>query len=161
MSQIKNLDTTSARGDRSIAVGIATPEGQVLLKNFNFNNKAILGSILYKPYSVDTATGVISIANLVPVNEIAAPTGTTHLSLKSAFAIVDFELGTSDVSYSNVENLPIDGVSTSVTLTPALVPAGTGTKLFLLQIEFFQEINAVQYSLKNGAYNALAIVEVA
>jgi hypothetical protein len=115
--------------------------------------------VLYKPYVVDSATGVVSITDLVPINEIAAPAGSTHFSMKSAFAIVDFEAGTSDVGYSNVENLPINGTSTSITLTPATVPTGTGTKLFLLQIEFFQEINAIQYSLKNGAFNALAIVE--
>ena len=160
MARIKNLDTTSARGERTVAIGIATPEGKVLLKNFNFNNKAILGAVLYKPYSVDTATGVISITDLVPINEIAAPAGSTHFSMKSAFAIVDFVAGIGDVSYSNVENLPIDGTTTSITLTPDVVPTGTGIKLFLLQIEFFQEINAIQYSLKNGAFNALSIVEV-
>jgi hypothetical protein len=80
--------------------------------------------------------------------------------MKSAFAIVDFVAGIGDVSYSNVENLPIDGTTTSITLTPDVVPTGTGIKLFLLQIEFFQEINAIQYSLKNGAFNALSIVEV-
>ncbi|HJY23825.1 MAG TPA: hypothetical protein VJ279_13115 [Hanamia sp.] len=160
MARIKNLDTTSARGERTVATGISTPEGKVLLKNFNFNNKAILGAVLYKPYSIDTATGVISITDLVPINEIAAPAGSTHFSMKSAFAIVDFVAGIGDVSYSNVENLPIDGTTTSITLTPDVVPTGTGIKLFLLQIEFFQEINAIQYSLKNGAFNALSIVEV-
>jgi len=30
----------------------------------------------------------------------------------------------------------------------------------LLKMEFFQLINGVQYSLKNGSYNALKIVEV-
>ena len=160
MARIKNLDTTSARGERTVAIGISTPEGKVLLKNFNFNNKAILGAVLYKPYSIDTATGVISITDLVPINEIAAPAGSTHFSMKSAFAIVDFVAGIGDVSYSNVENLPIDGTTTSITLTPDVVPTGTGIKLFLLQIEFFQEINAIQYSLKNGAFNALSIVEV-
>lgn len=160
MTQIKNLDTTSLRGDRTVDVGIATAEGKALLKGFNFNDKAIIGAILYKPYAVNTTTGVISIADLVPVNDIAAPSGTTHVSLKGAFAIVDFEAGTSDVGYTNITNLPIDGTSTAVTLTPASVPAGTGTKLYLLQMEFFQEVNTVQYSLNNGAYNALAIIEI-
>lgn len=160
MTQIKNFDTTSLRGERSVDVGIATAEGKALLKGFNFNDKAILGAILYKPYAVNTTTGVISIADLVPINDIAVPSGTTHVSMKGAFAIVDFDAGTSDVGYTNITNLPVDGTSTAVTLTPASVPAGTGTKLYLLQIEFFQEVNAVQYSLNNGAYNALAIIEV-
>ncbi len=161
MTQIKNLDTTSVRGERSVDVGIATPEGQALLKNFNFNDKAILGAVLYKPYTVTTATGVVSIANLVPINDIAAPSGTTHLTIKSAFSIIDFNLGTSETQYSNEVNLPYDGTSGAVTLTPAAVPTGTGTKLYFLQVEFFQEVNSVQYSLNNGAYNALAIIEVA
>jgi len=160
MSQIKNLDTTSARGERSVDVGIATPDGKALLKDFNFNDKAILGAILYKPYTITTSTGVINIANLVPALDIAAPSGTTHMSLKGAFAIVDFDLGTSDVKFTNVENLPLDNTSTSVVLTPSAVPTGTGTKLYFLQVEFFQEVNSVQYPLNNGAYNALAIVEV-
>jgi hypothetical protein len=160
MTQIKNLDTTSMRGERTVDVGIATAEGKALLKGFNFNDKAILGAILYKPYSVNTSTGVISIADLVPINDIAAPTGATHVSVKGAFAIVDFAAGTSDVGYTNIQNLAIDGTSTSVTLTPASVPSGSGIKLFLLQVEFFQEVNAVQYSLNNGAYNGLAIVEI-
>jgi len=161
MTQIKNLDTTSARGERTVDVGVATPEGQALLKNFNFNDKAILGAVFYKPYTVTTATGVVSIANLVPINDIAAPSGATHVTVKSAYSIIDFDLGISDTQYSNEVNLPIDGASSAVTLTPAAVPTGTGTKLYFLQIEFFQEVNAIQYSLNNGAYNALAIIEVA
>ena len=44
---------------------------------------------------------------------------------------------------------------------PLLAAAGAGTNLFMLQIEFLQMVNTVQYSLKNGAYNALSVVEVA
>ena len=161
MSQIKNMDTTSARGERTVAIGIETPEGKILLKNLNFNNKAILGAILHKPYTVDVATGIIGIADLIPQSDIAAPSGATHIALASAFAIVDFALGTSTVSYSNGEILEIDNNSTTVTLTPDTVPTGTGTKLFLLLIQFFQEVNGSQYPLNNGAYNSLAIVEVA
>jgi hypothetical protein len=161
MSQVQKMDTTSARGERTVAIGIATTEGQALLKSFNFNINAVLGTVLNNPYSVDTSTGVISIPDLIPINEIAYPAGTTNVSLKGAFAIVDFETGISDVSYTNVEDLPLDGTSTSVTLTPGSLPSGTGTKFFLLEIAFFQEVNGIQYSLNNGSFNALSIIEVA
>lgn len=160
MAQIKNFDATSLRGERTVGIGLATADGKALLKGFNFNDRAVLGAILYKAYSVTTATGVINIANLVPASDIAVPGGATHLSLKSAFAIVDFDAGTSDIEFSNVVNLPIDYTSGTVTLTPAAVPTGTGTKIYFLQIEFYQEVNGVQYSLNNGAYNTLSIVEV-
>lgn len=160
MTQIKNLDGSSARGQRTVGVGIATPEAKALLKGFDFNNKAILGSILFNPYSVDPATGVVTLNGLVPINELNAPSGATHMTLRSAWAKVDFATGDSDVQESNVENLPIDGTSTDVILTPAATPSGSGTDLYLLMIEFFQEVNGVQYTLKNGAYNALSIIEV-
>ena len=160
MSIIKNLDTTSIRGSRSVGVGIADPLALAQLKNFNFNISAILSSILYKPYLVTPATGVIDITGLVPVNDIAFPSGATHLSIRGAFAVIDFANNTSEIEYTNVENLPIDGTVTTVTLTPAGVPAGAGTKLYFLAIEFFQEVNGVQYSMKNGSYNSLSIVEV-
>ena len=161
MTDIKNLDATSARGDRNVGVAIVLPAAKALLKNFNFNKKAILGSILFKPYSVNTLTGVITINGLEPVNHINFPAGATHVTLKGAWLKLDFATGLYDLQASNVVNLPINAVATNVVLTPAGVPAGAGTDIFLLQIEFFQEVNAVQYSLKNGAYNALAIVEVA
>lgn len=160
MTQIKNLDGSSARGQRTVGVGIATPEAKALLKGFDFNNKAILGSILFNPYSVDPATGVVTLNGLVPINELNAPSGATHMTLRSAWAKVDFATGDTDVQESNVENLLIDGTSTDVILTPAATPSGSGTDLYLLMIEFFQEVNGVQYTLKNGAYNALSIIEV-
>lgn len=161
MTDIKNLDATSVRGKRAVGVAIALAPAKALLKGFNFNNKAILGSILFKPYTVATATGIITINGLVPINDIAYPTGATHISIKGSWAKVDFNTNVSDVKLSNVVNLPIDAVLSNVVLTPTAVPAGAGTNLFVLQIEFFQMVNGVQYTLKDGSYNALSIVEVA
>ena len=160
MTQIKNLDATSVRGARNVGVGIALPEAKAKLKGFNFNLAAILGSILYNPFAVDVATGVITIDGLVPINEVSTPQGATHMTLRGAWAKVDFATGEADVQETNEVNLLLDATSTDVVLTPAAAAAGAGTDLFLLMVEFFQEVNGVQYTLKNGAYNALSIVEV-
>ena len=82
------------------------------------------------------------------------------MTLKGAWAKIDFASGVTQVELTNPLNVPIDANPNNVLLTPAGVPGGLGTDLHLLQIEFFQEVNGVQYSLKNGAYNALAIIEV-
>lgn len=160
MTDIKNLDTASVRGERSVGVAIAQANAKALLKGFNFNNRAILGSVLFKPYAVNTGTGEITINGLVPINDIVFPAGATHMSIKGSWAKVDFANNVYDVQMSNIVNMPLDGAVNNIVLTPAAAPAGAGTDLYLLQIEFFQEVNAVQYSLKNGAYNALSIVEV-
>ena len=160
MTDIKNLDATSVRGKRTVGIAIALAPAKALLKGFNFNNKAILGSILFKPYAVATATGIITITGLVPLTDIAFPEGATHVSFKSSWAKVDFTNNISDVKLSNVVNLPINAVSSNVVLTPTAAAVGTGINLFVLQLEFFQLVNAIQYTMKNGTYNALCIVEV-
>lgn len=160
MSQIKNLDVTSLRGERNVGIGIADPAAKALLKGFNFNNRAILGSVLFKSFTVAPATGEIEILDLIPINDLTIPQGTTHVSFKGAWAKIDFVAGTASVEESNVVNLPVDGTQTTVTLTPAAAPAGAGTDIYFLTLEFFQEVNGAQYSLKNGAYNVLNIVEV-
>lgn len=161
MTEIKNLDATSARGLRNVGVAIALPAAKLKLKGFNFNNRAILSSVLYNPYTVNTGTGVININGLIPIDEIAFPSGATHVTFKGAWARINFATGAIQVFNSNVVNIPINAVSNNVTLTPTGTPTGAGTDIFLLQIEFFQLVNTIQYSLKNGAHNSLAIVDVA
>lgn len=160
MTQIKNMDPTSARGERTVGVGIATPAAKTLLKGFNFNKRAVLGSVLFKSYSVNTGTGVIDLTGFVPINDLNVPSGATHVTLRGAWAKVDFSGAVSSVEETNSQNLPIDGTVTTVILTPTAVPTGAGTDLYLLMLEFFQEVNGVQYTLKNGAFNVLSIVEI-
>lgn len=156
-----NLDTASIRGSRQPSIGLATPEGRTLLNGFNFNANSVLSSVLYKAYAVDLATGVITINNLVPQKDIAFPSGATHFSINGGMADIDFVNGISDLQITNEENLPIDLTSNAIVLTPVALPVGTGIKVYLLKVEFFQLMNGIQYPLKNGSYNSLAIVAVA
>ena len=160
MGKIKNYDTTSARGERKVAIGLTDNDAKALLKGFNFNIRALMGSVIFAPFTLDQATGEIDFASLITANDISHAKGATHVSLQSAFLDLDFASGISAIEYSPKTNLTIDSTSTSATLTPAGVHAGSGNKIYLLMLEFFQEINGIQYSLKNGAYNVLAIVGV-
>ena len=73
---------------------------------------------------------------------------------------LDFATSESEIAYSPIVNLPIDLTMASQTLLPSSVPSGSGVQLFLFMISFYQEVNAVQYSLKNEEYNVLNILEV-
>lgn len=160
MSQIRKLDTTSDRGMRSVGVAIQNQPAKDLLKGFNFNVRSMLNAILYRPYTLDTSSGEIEIVDLVPINHIAAPPNSTHVSFTAAWGKVNFADGVSDLSISPAVNLPIDSAQTTVTATPPAAPGGTGTDVFILLVEFFQEVNGTQYSLNDGGYNALNIVDV-
>jgi hypothetical protein len=160
MTSIKNFDVQSARGLRSVALGIADQAAKELLKGFNFNIRSAMGSVFFKPFTVDTATGEIVITGLMPINDLNFPQGATHVSFKSGWAKIDFLNGGSQVQLSPATNLPIDSTGTNVSLLPPATPTGIGTNLYVLCIEFFQEVNGTQYSLKNGAFNVLTIVAV-
>ena len=161
MSKVKNLDTTSTRGNRNVATGLATAQGKTVLKGFDFNKRALLSAVLFAPFSIDNATGEISIPDLTPANDVSYPTGATHMSISSAFLDLNFDTKDSAIEYSPTVNLAINNTTANQTLTPPAVPSGSGNKIYLILIEFFQEINGVQYQLKNGAYNVLNIVDVA
>ncbi|NLZ46801.1 MAG: hypothetical protein GX896_08940 [Clostridiales bacterium] len=160
MSQIKNLDEANERGERSVAEGLLLDAGKALLKGFNFNVNAVMGSVLYAPYGVDIDTGKIRIESLITQEEINYPPGATHVIFKSGFAVVDFENGNSAMTCSDPVCMEINGEVDSLTVIPEEIPQMEGTKFILFCIEFVQEVNRINYSLKNGAYNVLAIVEV-
>ena len=161
MTQIKNMDTTSARGQRNVGVGVSNASAKALLKGFEFNPNSLLGSMLYKPYVLTPATGVINIASLLPATDLTWPNGATHVSITGGFGNINFATGVVDFKLTNVVNLASVAASSNVTLTPTAVPSGTGTKIFLLKLEYFQLVNGIQYPMKNGAYNCLKIIEVA
>jgi hypothetical protein len=160
MSQIRKLDATSDRGQRSVGVAIQNQPAKDMLKGFNFNNRSMLNSILYRPIALDTATGEITIEDLIPVNHIAPPANSTHVSFTAAWANVNFADGVSELSLSSPTNLVLDSTLSTVTVTPSGAPSGTGTDVFILLVEFFQEVNGTQYSLNDGGYNALNILDV-
>lgn len=160
MSRIKNLDLTSSRGMRRVGLGLSSLEGKMVLKGFDFNANAPFNTVFFAPYVLDTSTGGVSINDFIPAEQLLFPPGATHVSFQSAALAIDFETEVSELAYSAVVNVPINYTAVSPVLTPTAVPTGTGVQLFLIGITFFQEVNGVQYSLKNESYNVLHILDV-
>ncbi|MBK8518447.1 MAG: hypothetical protein IPL55_19830 [Saprospiraceae bacterium] len=161
MTDVKNLDAANDRGERHVHEGFDLPEGKAVLKGFNFNDRAILSGILFKAYALNTTSGALDITGLVPAMDIVSAPGATHVNIKAGWSKVDFATGEFETVISNAVNLPINGTSGNVALTQAVAPTlASGINVFTLQIEFYQEVNGNQYSLKNGGYNALAVIDV-
>lgn len=162
MADIKNLDPHSDRGRRSVAIGMQDPVAKIMLKGFNFNSASGLASICIIEPEVNPSTGEVSLSGLVTGRHLSWPKSATHVHFQSGWARVDFESGSRKSVFSPIVSLPKNLQVNDVSLLPSAVPAlATGTDLFLLLIEFYQEINGQAYALNNGAYNALGIVEVA
>ncbi len=160
MSEIKNLDSVSKRGERQVPIGIGTVEGKAILKGFDFNQNSAFRSVFRTPYSLDTVTGIFTVTDFQSEFHLGIPEGTTHASLSSAVVGIDFATRVYETQYSNKVNFAVNVPTQTITLTPDEMPTVTETQLFFLLIEFFQEINGVQYPLKNNLHNVLHILEV-
>jgi hypothetical protein len=160
MIQVLQADTLNDRGQRNVIDGEAG-----MLQGFNFNLDAPLEGTLYAPFTtnIDRALGLLDvhIAPFVPNEQVTAPPGATHFKLSSLGTEVDFEKETyvTDISESAV--LPLNNVATAALDLSNQVTTNSGHPLFLLVgIQFYQQVNGKYYSLRNGSYNALRIVEV-
>lgn len=160
MIKVIQADAVNERGLRNVIDGEAE-----LLTGFEFNIRGKLGTSLFAPYTcaIDRVTGEISvnIPSFIPLNMLSAPSGTTHFKIISAGAAVDFEQEDFVVASSETAILPWDTTDTAVINQVNTVTANSTKPLFLaLGVEFYQQVNGSMYSLKNGAYNPLALVQV-
>ncbi len=160
MLKVLQADTTNTRGQRNVIDGEAE-----LLQGFEFNINGKLGTTLYAPFTaaIDRVTGslTVDIPAFVPIHMIAAPGGSTHYKIISAGVEVDFENETYVVDSQDTAIQPWDATATAaINLANAVTAASTHPLFLALGIEFYQEVNGQMYPLKNGAYNALALVQV-
>ena len=161
MMKIGKMDTTSIRGQRNPQLGLVSANAKLLLKSFNFNANAELGRVMLKQWTITPATGVIGIANLIPINDLIAPSEATHFSISAGIGMYNFTTGVYDLKFSNVVNAALGNTVVPITLTPTALPSGTGIKLYFMKLEYFQLVNGVQYALQNSNCNALSVIEVA
>jgi hypothetical protein len=160
MVKVIQADLVSTRGQRNVIDGEAE-----LLQGFEFNVSGKLSTTLFAPYTatINRVTGDLdlNIPSFIAANMIGAPSGATHFKINTAGAEVDFTNGTYVVDTQSSAELPLNGVATSVINLVNAVTANSTHPLFLaVGIEFYQEVNGVKYSLRNGSYNSLALVKV-
>lgn len=160
MMTVIKADAVNERGLRNIIDGEAE-----LLQGFEFNQQGKLATTLYAPFTatIDRVAGtlVAAIPSFVPGNMVQAPVGTTHFKIVSGGAAIDFEGKTYETDLQETAALPWDATATAAINLSNSVSANSTHPLFLvLGIQFLQDVNGSLYPLKNGAFNALAIVKV-
>lgn len=157
---IIKTDPVSKRGQRNLDEGDLS-----LLNGFEFNNNGKLSTTFFGSYTpaFDRGTGEanLNLDTFSPSNSIVAPQGTTHFKLALGAAELDFVNKSFVYSEDDLGVLPY--TSTDVAASSLLAPLTAGTALpvlLVMSIEFYQEVNGDQYSLNNGAFNALSIISV-
>ena len=160
MMKVVQADMTNTRGQRNVIDGEAE-----LLEGFEFNINAKLYSTFFAPFtpSIDRAAGTLKVdmPPYIPENMIGAPQGATHFKLTAAGVEIDFETGVYVVNMSSTpETVFGPQTEAAVALSNAVTAASTHPLFIAFGIQFFQQVNGAFYPLKNGFYNALALVKI-
>lgn len=160
MMKVVKADVTSDRGERNVLDGELE-----LLKDFEFNEQGKLVQTFKAPFTalIDRANGSLSLTvpPFVPANMIIAPAEATHYQIISAGGFIDFTLGNNGIVINSTAVEPIDN-NASLAINHAFdAGADANRPMFIVMgISFYQEVNGKNYPLKNGAFNALSIVQV-
>ncbi|MCF8239571.1 MAG: hypothetical protein K9I85_15520 [Saprospiraceae bacterium] len=161
LHQVKRLDLTSDRGQRTVAIGLESEDGREALSGFSFNDQAPLDVVLAVVPVVDLATGVVTLPKLNPAEDLFIPAGATHFLVGMAWAKVDFHTGKFDTVVTELPLAPLDQPEQDIVLTPSSTPAGEGRDLFALKVVFYQYMNGKMYDLTVGTATSSAIIGVA
>ncbi len=155
-------DPVSDRGQRNVMKGDVS-----LLKEFAFNNTAILSAIFKTDITsgIDRAAGklTIDIPAFIPADNIMAPSGATHCKFHSAGAEINFQTGQFVSKQAESAAIPVgDNLATAAIHFQHDLTAGSVSPLFLLLgTRFYQEVNGKMYPLKNKAFNTLVVTDAA
>lgn len=160
LMEIIKTDSVSERGKRKIQEG-----NMGLLEGFDFNDKGKLNSVFFSGYhsNFDRATGEfdLDIDAFVPTEAIEAPKGTTHIQIMTGVCALDFDGRSFEENHVFSPVISWDEQSNAaLSLTANLTAGLTHPVIQLVGVSFFQEVNGEMYALRNGVYNALAIVGV-
>lgn len=153
-------DPVSPRGKRNVQNG-----DMELLNGFDFNKKGKLNTVFFNGYTptFNRATGAFDVAipAFLPDETIDAPKGTTHIQINAGVCALDFDGRAFEEDHVSSPIIPWDhqpqaALNLSTTVTGGL----TLPVIQVIGVSFFQEVNGEMYSLRNGSFNALAIVGV-
>jgi hypothetical protein len=141
LNQVKELDKVNRLGYRTVSEGLTTVAGKAWFMNFDFYGKSSVEAVVNATVAVDSATGEMELAGIVPRVAFMHPERATHVGLRGIVIGLDGETMQRSVVKSPETVLELDDAVTTVTLVPAGFPVVTTNVFYVLQVLFYQDIN--------------------
>jgi hypothetical protein len=149
------LDSTNTRGERLVAAGVATTQGLALLKHFDYTPDCKVPALLPFDHSIDSTTFALTFTGF-DIKKVGFVSGATHLELN--YGVLDFDFGQLSHQLYLAPPLLLNRSFTepTVTLAPDVGMPAVGTRLCVLGVRFYQEVDGKLYLL--NAKNSVGIV---
>lgn len=159
MLKVVQADTTSDRGERMVLD--AETE---MLKGFEFNMAAqfftVVGVELTTAINRTTGLMTVDFPLFDPRIFLKSPQGATHFQFKAMGLALNFTNGEKKSDLQLGSLLPINQLTTAITISCNVGTGQTAPLFLVLGIDFYQVVNGTEYALNNGIYNALCITNV-
>ncbi|WP_289046383.1 hypothetical protein [uncultured Olleya sp.] len=145
-TRLKTLDTTNARGMRTVVNGVGQAEGLQLLEQFNYTPACDVLQVLPFEYGVSDSDYALTFTDF-NINQVGFVDGATHIAL--TYGVLDFDFERLDYALHMAAPVVMDGsyAGSTLTLTPDTLPTVIGTRLLVLGVRFYQMVDGALYAL--------------
>jgi hypothetical protein len=143
-------DPMSGRGERSPLVVFDETASRALLQGFTFYSGSPLTTVYSGKINYDTTTDSMVFSGPVLSESFDAPKGATHVQIKAAILILDFDNKSYTVCKAPVYTAKLENPMPQADLICDLQTAGSGSRIGVVAIEFLQEKNGELYVLTEG-----------
>jgi hypothetical protein len=156
---LKDLDSINTRGERLVAAGVATTQGTRLLKHFEYTPDCKVPALLPFDHCIDSTTFALTFTAF-DIKKVGFATGATHIEL--TYGVLDFDFGQLSHQLYLATPLVLNRSYTehTVTLTPNVGTPTVGTRLCVLGVRFYQEVDGKLYLLNAKNSVGIAVLEV-
>ncbi|MGJ8591303.1 MAG: hypothetical protein ACSHXF_02070 [Aquaticitalea sp.] len=157
LMRIKDLDTTSIRGERRVAYGMETAYGLRLLKDFDFTPKRSV--LLNGKLDFDWSQHRLTVSQF-DIAEAGIPKSADVMGLLLRTVRFDFERLEFVTETSSLLELEREFDATTFELQTAPLADGDGVRFALLRVAYYQQVNGVNYLLPGDGLFGLGVVGV-
>jgi hypothetical protein len=151
--RIQRFDALHVRGARTVAQGLQTSEGKVLLDGFEFDSRHSVAQYFPVDYSFLSDSGAL-VLSAFDCTTIHFPEGSTLAALRFRLLRLDFEQleyylsEEREITFGRNEILPPTTLST-------ILPMGTGVLIGVISTTFYHEVSGQLYSLRESGLRLL------
>ncbi|TYA53118.1 hypothetical protein [Formosa maritima] len=159
-TRLKDLDAVNPRGKRVVGEGVTDVNGLALLKTFIYTPDCDLARVLPFNYDVAAISYALTISGF-DIKQVGFISGATHVELTYGVLDFDFTGLNSELYLATPVMLSKGFTGHSVVLSPFVTPTITGTRLSVMGVRFYQEVDGVMYVLnaKEGVGISVLYVE--
>lgn len=142
--KIKTLDVVNIRGSRTVAQGMTTAMGRKLLTDFEFTPLCSVPRVLKGNAHFEWNTFTYSFTGF-DSSTVVWPQGASHLRVQLGLLCFDFESLTSTLYSSDPLFIDADSLTTDFILNLTEPPIASGTRIAVLGLRFYQEVDGELY----------------